>query len=69
MSAESVRRASHCHQTPQVGRPQIEPVTSMSAVNTTPTSAADDAKRSHTRERVAGISHSTLATAITPKAR
>ena len=35
-----VRRASHTHQVPHIGLPQIEPVTSASAVNTAPIGAA-----------------------------
>ena len=39
MSSE-VRRASHTHQVPQVGRPQSEPVASARAVSTAPIGAA-----------------------------
>ena len=45
-TAVEVSRASHVHQTPQVGRPQIDPDTIMSAANSTPTSAAAAAQRS-----------------------
>src|SRR5690606_19408818 len=42
-----VRRGSQVHQTPQVGRAQIEPSASVRAVNTAPASAADAASRSY----------------------
>ena len=64
-----MRRASQAHHTPQVGRPQIDPVTSVSAVKTMPTSTADTASRSQNRLRVRGHSQRTLDTAATPKAR
>ncbi len=64
-----VSRASDVHHSPQVGRPQIEPVMSVRAVKTIPTSTADTASRSQKRLRVRGHSHKTLDTAATPKAR
>ena len=36
-----VSRASHTHHVPHIGLPQIEPVTSASAVKTAPIGAAD----------------------------
>ena len=39
-------RASQVHQVPQIGLAQIGPVVSMTALNATPTSADDAAKRS-----------------------
>ena len=42
-----VRRGPHVHPVPHAGRPQIEPRTIASAVNTTPISADDAAARSH----------------------
>src|SRR5688572_1792668 len=45
-TAVDVRRGSHVHQTPQVGRPQMDPNASVSPVNSVPTSAADAARRS-----------------------
>ena len=42
----SVRRASHVHQVPQIGLPQIGPVMSTTVVNSRPTSAELSAKRS-----------------------
>ena len=68
-NAVEVRRASHAHHTPHVGRPQIEPVTSVSAVKTMPTSTADTANRSQKGLRVRGHNHRTLDTAATPNAR
>ena len=64
-----VRRASHSHQVPHVGRPQSDPSTSVSPVNTTPTSADAPASRSQAVDRVRGSSHSNDASAVTPKAR
>ena len=40
-------------QTPQTGRPHSGPVTSTAVVNTTPTSAEDEARSSHFRLPVA----------------
>ena len=62
-------RASQAHHTPQVGRPQIEPVMRVSAVKTMPTSTADAASRSQNRLRVRGHNHKTLDDGATPKAR
>ena len=56
------RRASHAHQTPQTGLPQSEPSTSVSAVNSTPSSADAPASRSQTSERVRGQRKSADAT-------
>jgi hypothetical protein len=53
-SAVEVSRASHVHQTPQTGRPQSEPVMSVKAENTAPTSTALAARRSQKNERVRG---------------
>ncbi len=64
-----VSRASHAHHTPQVGRPQIDPVTNVSTVNTVPTSIADTARRSKNRLRVLGHNHSALDKAAMPNAR
>ena len=53
-SSVEVRRASQVHQTPHTGRPQIAPVTSVSAANTAPTSTEAAASRSQNNERVRG---------------
>ena len=50
-----VRRASHAHHVPQIGLPQIAPVASVSAVNSTPTVAAARATASKRRS----LRHST----------
>ena len=42
----SVSRASQVHHVPQIGLAQMGPVVSMTALNTTPTSAEAAAKRS-----------------------
>ena len=44
--SELVRRASHCHQTPQALRPHSGPVTSVQAPNSTASSPAEAASRS-----------------------
>jgi len=49
-----VRRASQAHQTPQAGRPQIDPVTQVSAENTAPTSTEAAASRSQKNDLVRG---------------
>ncbi len=56
--AVDVSRASHAHQTPHVGRPQMAPVTSVSAVKTMLTSIAAPASRSQNGLRVRFQSHS-----------
>src|SRR5687768_6494412 len=66
MIAVEVRRGSHVHQIPHVGRPQIEPSASVSAVSSTPTSAAEDAIRSCFGCRF--HRYSTLFTNTTPNA-
>ena len=45
-SASVVRRGSHCHHTPQVGRPQMDPVASVMPVKRAPTSMAAAPARS-----------------------
>ena len=47
-----MRRASQAHQVPQIGLPQIAPVASVSAVNSTPTPAAARATASKRMSRV-----------------
>ena len=64
-----MRRASHSHHVPHVGFPHSEPTTSISAVNTTPTSADAPASRSQVVLRVRGTSHRIDASAVTPNAR
>src|SRR5262245_52172075 len=46
-TAVEVSRGSHVHQTPHVGRPQIEPSARVKPVKSVPTSAADAATRSY----------------------
>ncbi len=45
-TAVDVSRASQVHQTPHAHRPQMEPRTSVSPVNSAPISAAEAASRS-----------------------
>ena len=47
-----VRRASHVHQAPQVGLPQMAPVAMVRPVKITPSSAEDRATASHWKDRV-----------------
>ena len=42
-----VKRTSQAHQTPQITRPQIMPVTRLAAPNTRPTSVIEAAKPSY----------------------
>src|SRR5918992_4540766 len=65
--AVDVSRGSHVHQTPHVGRPQIDPSAIVSAVSTAATSAADAARRSHFSWRFQR--YITLPTSTTTKAR
>ena len=64
-----VSLASQAHHTPQVGLPQMEPVTRVRAVNTVPTSIEDAASRSKNALLVLRHSHSTLDTQAMPNAK
>src|ERR1700728_2785879 len=67
MMAVEVSRASQAHQTPHVGRPQIEPVMRVSAIKTALTSMAQYAMRSMTADLVRFQRYKQLAITDVPK--
>jgi hypothetical protein len=64
-----VSRASQAHQTPQAGRPQMDPVMQVSAENTAPTSTEAAANRSQKNDLVRGHRYRRLPASATPPAQ
>jgi hypothetical protein len=68
MKAVVVTRASHTQNVPQLNRPHSAPVSSVTAMYTTPISALAPAIRSQTSERVRRHRYAAEDTAVTTKA-